>query len=130
MLFLIRRWQQLTYCLVLFRQIISSFGGGIVPSKTTVTVMEKVYKRKNQNSELGPGQDSDLNKNPSINGRQKKRKTMNLSKVSRQYSTSYTSFRFTFNSNPTSSVVTTTLALLCLVCSEQLANSAMVPCKL
>ncbi|KAL0148664.1 hypothetical protein M9458_055991 [Cirrhinus mrigala] len=78
--------------------------------------MEKFYKRKNVNSELGPGQNSDRDEGTSRNGGQKKAKTVTSSKVSRQYSESYISY-----TSPTP---------LYLVCGEKLANSAMVPSKL
>ena len=49
------------------------------------TAMEKFLKRKNANSELGPGQNSDPDEGPSMTGGQKKANTVS----SRQYSESY-----------------------------------------
>ena len=85
-------------------------------SETTVIVMEKFYKRKNVNSELAPRQNSDPDEGPTMGGGQKKVKTETSGKVSRQYSESYISFRFTFTGDATY--------------GEKLASSAMVPSKL
>lgn len=92
-------------------------------------LMEKFYKRKDVNSELGPGQNSDLYEGLSMNGGTKKYiyikgKSVNLSQALRQYNESYISFRCTFSGDAT------TPTPFCLLCVEKLANSATVPGKL
>lgn len=74
-----------------------------------MTVMEKFLKRKNANSELDPGQNSDPNEGPSMSGSQKVAKMLTF----RQYG-------FIFTGDPT------TPTPLCLACGKNLSISAMV----
>ena len=47
---------------------VTGSGESIVASKTVMTVMKKFLKRKNANSDLGPGQNSDPDEGPSMSG--------------------------------------------------------------
>ena len=82
-------------------------------------MIEKFLRRENANAEQGPGQNSDPDKGPRMSGRQKKKeKVVNL----RQYSEIYLFFGFTFTGDVTTPV--------CLMCTEKLSNSSVVPSKL
>lgn len=82
-----------------------------------MTVSEKVLKRTNANSQLGPGQDSDPDEGPSMSGGKKKAKTVSTVKA-------------VFGWDLLSTGDERTPTPLCLVCGEELSNSAMVPSKL
>lgn len=81
-------------------------GSGDIIVASNTTVMEKFLKRKNANSDPGPGENSDPDEGSSMSGGQKKANMVSW----RQYSESYILFGFTFT------VVATTQTLLCLVC--------------
>lgn len=83
-------------------------------SETTETVMEKFYKRKHLNSESGPGQNSETDEGPRMNGGQKKGKTVTSSKYSTQRK-----LYLIFNVTP-----------LCLVCVDKLGKHSVVLIKL
>lgn len=64
------------------------------------TVMDKYLKRKNSDSELGLGQNSNLAEEPSRSFGKKKEKMVG----SRLYNESYLSFCFIFTSDPTAMI--------------------------